>query len=79
MKRIKESGASFWKKKKAREEIQRKNTGAIFKYVSHEPSSTSSNIVAPCTGEEIAPEGKETFSDIVEGEGLPIMTRKGKR
>ena len=46
MKRIKESGASFRRKKKAREIIQNMNTGALLKYVSRESTSISFNIDA---------------------------------
>lgn len=68
MKRIKESGASFRKKKKAREEIQNKNTGALLKYISRESISSSFNIVASSTGEEAALDGEKIDSNVVEEE-----------
>ncbi|XP_037870352.1 uncharacterized protein LOC101743274 [Bombyx mori] len=68
MKRVKESGASFRKKRKKREEIQIKNTGALLKYISHKPTSSSFSIVASNTGEEAALEGEKTLSNVVQEE-----------
>lgn len=58
MKRIKESGASFRKKKKARKKIQNRNTGDLLKYISVSREETSSNVVeeerpASSIGEEV--------------------------
>jgi len=50
MKRIKESGATFRKKKKAREEVQKKNEGALLKYVF--PKETTSNNLEKNISEE---------------------------
>ena len=68
MKRIKESGASFRKKKKAREEIQNTNTGALLKYISRESIFSSFNIVASSTCEEADLEGEKNSSNVAEKE-----------
>ncbi|KAG7172430.1 hypothetical protein Hamer_G029285, partial [Homarus americanus] len=43
MKRAKESGAAYRKKRKAREEVLNKNKGALFKYISRIETKSLSN------------------------------------